>query len=504
MSDSSIENNSKNSGGSDENTDQSKSRKHTTMISSYDREELQNKMEKIANHSTSYFFLLCGLIAYKIFGKMQKLANQKYVQSVIHGEPADLATVDLFSNLVSAIAPLFGLLLDNIYPFRRRFSLYVIFAATIIFTSLSCVWAFPQSKTSFIAAISVHASADTFIAVVTQGVIAMKTKMDLEVYDLNKLIESMKTPEELEREKSETKNDRSRRRFATPRDQIGLRLYTFYTVFKAFFEGISSIIGGLIVQYVSIKLVYLIAATPGLFLILVIYLIKEPKEDTMYANNQNLMQTTKSFFTVFFAPMVILPAILKLLTKAIPDPGDAINFILVNQGGWSYAQLGGLNAMAVPIVAYTVNKLSSLTKGSGFEFLFMIGILSFGWSQLFEIPLIFTSIPFILFFISYIFLIVLNFAADLLTITSLFGRFNTLIPDGFESTGANILNSLIELADAVSLYGTKRELDYFGVVNGYYSRIKGPLIINYALSIITCFICPFFLLGGSRSQPKKN
>ena len=482
-----------------------KTREHATVITDYDQDELQSRMERIKKHSTSYFYLLCGLIASGIFGKMQKLANQKYVQSVIHGEPADLATVDLFSNLVSAIAPLLGYLVDNIYPFRRRFSLYLIVAGVIASASLVFVGTFSQSKASFIAAISIHASAGSFMSVVTQGVIALKTKMDVTVFDMKEQIEGMKGSQEQEKGRSVSHVDGSAPKVVVSRDRIGIRLYTFYTVFSSFFEGISSIIGGFIVEYVPIKVVYLIASSTGILLVLfIIFYVKEPKEEKMFSERKDLLVTIKNFFKVFFAPLVILPAILKLLTNAIPDPGDAISFILVNQGGWTYAQLGEVNALAVPIVAYAVFKLSKFRKASSFQVLFLAGILSFGWSQLVEIPLIFTNIPVLLFLVCYFLVVILSFISELFTTTSLFGRFNALIPDGFESTGANILNSLVDLAGALSLYGTKRELDYYGVVNGYYSRIKGPLIINFALSIITCFICPFFLLGGAKSQSKRT
>ena len=479
------------------------SQEYFTSITAEDQNELQSRMEKVKKHSTSYFYLLCGLIASGLFNKMQGLGNLKYVQSVLHGEPSDLATVDLFSNLVSAIAPLLGFLLDNVYPFRRRFSPYLIFAGVVASASLICVGAFQQSKASFIAAVSINACVGAFMSVVTQGVIVLKTKMDVQVFDMKEKIESLRESDEGERFPSPV--DGSTTEVVLSRDRIGIRLYTFYTVFTALVEGISSIIGGLTVQFVPIKIVYLIASSTGVLLtIYIICLVKEPKESNMFSESKNLVLTLKNFFKVFFAPLVIFPVLMKLMANAVPDVSDAISFILINQGGWTYGQLGGVNALAVPIVSTAVFLLSKFRKTARFQLLFLVGILSFGWSQLFEIPLILTNIPVAFFLVCYFLVTILQFVSAFFTTTSLFGRFNALIPDGFESTGANILNSLIEVANALSLYVGKKELEYFGVVNGYYSRIKGPLAINLALAIITCFLCPLFLMGGVRQQSKKN
>ena len=146
--------------------------------------------------------------------------------------------------------------------------------------------------------------------------------------------------------------------------------------------------------------------------------------------------------------------------------------------------------------------LQKFRKTSTFELLFLIGTLSTAYSRLVEIPQMFTWIPNYVFLTSFVSQAIFTTLSDFFTTIPIFGRLNTLIPDGFESTGANILNSLITLAGSISLVGTKTELQYFGVVNGYYGRLKTPLMINLAASVFVGFICPLFLIKRSTAAKK--
>ena len=466
----------------------------------YKEGELQSKVKNLEKSSQSYFLLLCALIFTTLFSGMNGLASQKFIQSVLHGEPSDLATADLYSNLVTAAAPIFGYLLDNFYPFRLRIGPYLVFASLVASLSHIYVWAFPQSKASYISALSVKACASTFVTVITQGLIVLKTKMDVELFDLKEELEGLKGPPE-QRERRLSHVDGAAPQRIVKRDRIGIRLYTIYTIYTSMFEGLSTIFGGFIVDNVPIKLVYLLSASPGIIVTgLIIFYLKEPKEKKWFSESQDLLLTIKSFFKVFFSPLILLPAILKLITSVVPDASDAIRFILINQGGWTYSQLGSVTALAALVVVIVIIKLRNFRQTSSFEFLFLVGTLSTAYTRVTEIPQIFTSIPVPAFIAAFSLQAVFSTFSQLFTTIPLFGRFNTLIPDGFESTGANIMNSLIEISGSLSLYGTKKELEYFGVVNGYYSRVKGPLALNLAISIITCFICPFFLMGRVKSK----
>ena len=132
-----------------------------------------------------------------------------------------------------------------------------------------------------------------------------------------------------------------------------------------------------------------------------------------------------------------------------------------------------------------------------------MGILATGYAKLIEIPQMFTTIPLYVFLASFFSQSIFASISDFFTTIPIFGRLNTLIPDGFESTGATIVESLIALSGSISLYGTKKELEYYGVVNGYYDRLRNPLVVNAALCVLISYFCPLFLVD-LRKKGKKS
>ena len=474
------------------------SKENPTIISkpsSKPREsELESKIKKLTKYSNSYFVLLLALMITDVFKEMSSSADQKYIQSILHGEASDLATVDLFSTLTNSAAPIFGYHLDNFYPFSCRIGPYSVFACLAASLSMASVAVFPQSKSSFIALISINAFSVTFINVITQGLLVLMTKLDVEIFDLKRNLERIKAMNEGQRRLKKTKRGSNKR--VVERDQIGIRLYMTYSIYSAIFKGVVTMLSGLIVDNIPIQTVYLISASPGLLATIIVLLFgREPKEKEWHSKSQNLVQTLKSFLKVFFSPLILLPAILKLITNMIPDAQEAIRFILINQRGWSFTALGAVEAVEGLAILLVVLQLKKLTQVLRFEIIFLLGTLAIGYSRLVEMPQMFPGLPIYVVLASITFQAVFMSLADLFTTIPLFGRFNTLIPAGFESTGANIMNSLIGLGGPLSLYGTKKELQYFRVVNGYYGRLKQPLALNLMVSVIICFVCPLFLTG---------
>ena len=241
--------------------------------------ELQKKIKKLQKQSNSYMLLVYALVFANVFKGLGGVANQKFIQSILEGEATDLATVDLFSKLTSVISPVFGYLMDNFYPFRYRIGPYLVFASLVSSLSLATVWAFPQSQRSFITAVTINACSLAFVDVITQGVIVMKTKMDVELFDLN---EELKEMAELPREEGRRRlshTDGSLPERMAERDRIGIRLFTAYAIYLGISGGIFKILSGVIVDNIPIRNVYLLQASPGVLVtFFVLFLLKEAKE----------------------------------------------------------------------------------------------------------------------------------------------------------------------------------------------------------------------------------
>ena len=326
----------------------SESKTITTARVFYKQEELviKKELKSLQRYSKSYLRLVFALIASTVFSSLGPLANQKYIQTKLFGEPSDLATVDLFSGIMSSISPIFGYFVDNFYPFKKRIGPYLVIAFLLGSMSQFSIWALRQSKRSFIVAISLYAASNTFTAVLVQGLLVLKTKLDVKIFDLKEDLRYLKKHQK-GRDKASRLSTAGLQHNAT-RDSIGIRLYTLYSIYTLFLEGFSSVLSGYLIDHIPVEQVYLISALPGVFLILFIFIaFREPTEKKRFAEGGKLVETLKQFGAVFFQPMLFLPIALKLLTKMVPDTTEAIKFILINKGGWSYSKFGQVSAINV-------------------------------------------------------------------------------------------------------------------------------------------------------------
>ena len=304
----------------------------TRLNQHHEKSMIEAQISKIKRYTNSYYMVLWSLMLTGLLNGLGVLANQKYIQTVLSGEASDLATVDLFANIMSSVAPLFGYLMDVFYPFKIRIAPFLILAYLVGSLSLISIWAFPHSKTSFVIILSINAASTTFVTVITQALIVLKTKLDIQLFDEQENLREIE--KNIVGQKRVSNLGSAALERMAKRDRIGIKLYTIYSVFNALFQGLSSVFSGFIVDNFDIHLFYLISAIPGICIILfVLIVLREPKEEKWFAEGQDLLLTIKSFFKVFFSPLIFLPAVLKLLTKMIPDVGEAIRFILINQGG---------------------------------------------------------------------------------------------------------------------------------------------------------------------------
>ena len=463
---------------------------------SFDKSEqvlLQKRIKSLQKYSKSYLQLICALIASSLFSSLEPLANQKYIQTRLYGQPSDLATVDLFSSTMSSMSPLFGYLVDNFYPFKKRIGPYLVFAYLVGSVAQYSIWAFKQSKSSFILAISINEASNAFVKVLSQGLLVIKTKMDVEIFDLKEELKNLKKDKNWVEERKRVATGRLQH--SAKRENIGIRLYTIFSIYTIFFQGASAVLAGYLIDSLSVEAVYLVAALPGLCMVLfILTALRERSQKKKFSGGRaKLFGTIKQFVGILFHPMLFLPIFLKLLTRMVPDSTEAIKFILINKGGWSYSKFGQVTAVNAFLATFVVIVLQKVPRNSSFEKLFLAGILATGYARLIEIPQMFPSIPLYLFFASFFSQSIFACISDLFTTIPIFGRLNTLVPDGFESTGATVVESLIAASGAVSLFGTKKELEYFGVVNGYYERLKAPLVVNAALCVLISYVCPLFL-----------
>ena len=484
-----------------------KSRAHTMVTNNQvSKEEIEEEIKILQGYSTSYFILIWTLIVGCLFGNLLGLGNTKYIQSKLHGQPSDLATLDLFTNLVTLAAPIGALLMDNFYIFKKKIGPYLFLTQTFEGVCVLCVGLFDPNLESFIFLLSCRAVGGAFNGAIIQGILAHKTQLDIQILDLKEYLRYADRPDfDLETE-ALSEGGLALREL---RDKAGIKVYTIWTLYSALFGGFSSIWCGFAVDKIPIEKVYIMASIPYFLIALITLVIfKEETQESWFPENKNAFVAAKKFSRVIFSPLLLLPIVLQLLGNLTPQTSDAITFIMTNEAGWSFTNLGLANAANVAIITAVVLSLERFRETSTFRMLLLMGTFCLALGRLTTIPLMYPELDLKIFMVFYVLNSMFNELSNIFTVIPIFGRLNSMLPKGFESTGANILDSMQTLAGSLSLMLSKKELNWFKVVNGYYERVNWPMAINFGYTVLICWLCPLFLLSTReivrKRRKKKN
>lgn len=201
-----------------------------------------------------------------------------------------------------------------------------------------------------------------------------------------------------------------------------------------------------------------------------------------------------SIFKILIRPSIIFPFIFTLLIGIIPRLNFASAYVLTNQLGWSYVEMSSNNLIFGLLYFTFLIILLNRIKKTNLKTLFFVGTVALA---LFSISnnafLIARTLPFeTIFAIQILGNVLSSLAADLPHI-SIIGRFSEACPKGLETTGITLLISLGNFGVISNGMLSKLEVDKFHAHNGYYERLKSPILINSLASIFLVFILPVFI-----------
>ena len=480
----------------------SKSRNTLSIKQNTTAQDIKEEIKELKKFSRSYFILLWCLIVKNAFNEILGLANTKYIQSKLHGQPSDLASLDFFTQLVRVGAPIGALLMDNYYPFKKKVGPYLVVAQILELISVGCVRLFDQTTNSFILLMSLRAIGGALTGAIVQGMLVYKTKMDIQILDLQEYLRYIDRPDFDLATEALSEGGLALRE---ERDKAGIKIYTIFTLYTALFGGFSSIWCGFAVDKMEIENAYFLATVPYIFITFVsLFILKEQTEPSHFPEGESVVEAAKKFKQVIFSPLLFLPIVLQILHNLAPDANEAIRFIMVYESGWTFSDLGLANAANAVIITAVVLGLQGFRETSTFRMLLLMGTFSMALSRLTHIPMMYPELDLNTFMVFYVLNAMFNQLSSIFTVIPIYGRLNTLLPKGFESTGANILNSILSMATSSSLIIAKKELIAFGVVNGYYDRVNWPMAINYGYTVIICWLCPIFLRSTKEISKKKK
>ena len=285
-------------------------------------QSIKEEIKSLKQFSKSYLILIWCLMIKSCFFVLLGLANTKYIQSKLHGQPSDLASLDFFTSLVTVAAPLGALIMDSYYPFKRKIGPYLIAAQVLEAISVACVGLFDQTTSSFILLMCLRAIGYGLTTTITQGLLAHKTKIDIQILDLEEYLRTMDRTGINDETGQASERGLSVRE---KRDRAGIKIYTMYTIYNALFHGLSDIWCGFAVDSLKIENVYLLATTPYIFITFVtVFILKEQPEPSSFPQGESVFEAAKKFKEVIFSPLLLYPITLLLLSNLTPDAGEAI------------------------------------------------------------------------------------------------------------------------------------------------------------------------------------
>ena len=68
------------------------------------------------------------------------------------------------------------------------------------------------------------------------------------------------------------------------------------------------------------------------------------------------------------------------------------------------------------------------------------------------------------------------------------------LPDGFETTSMSLVSGVFNIAILCSGYLLAREVEYFHVHEGYWNRLRKPIVLNMFLDLMLVMIGPLFFI----------
>ena len=189
------------------------------------------------------------------------------------------------------------------------------------------------------------------------------------------------------------------------------------------------------------------------------------------------------------------PFLLQIVFYMFPMPKAEYSFVLLGQAGWSF-NLYNITSFIGQVAGFGIVMAGVTSIGKWFKYNIIIAgsLILFALYMLVSCSVIFSG-NFGQTEYATIFTVsncMWNLCISLMFIT-ITGRISKFLPEGFESTGVTIIISCFNFSQTIGQYLGSVILQYYKVDDGYYSRLEGPQLIGFGLSILIIFACPLFL-----------
>ena len=474
-----------------------------------DQQSLQKKIRETKTFIRSYRdFLIITVIA-NAFGTFIFYSSLTYLKNIIKVSSAEYSQYDTFYSLPHIFKPVYGWITDCFYPFGYRIKSYVTLMSVIHVSLYTFIIITGPSYLGFTVCLTLIHGSDIFINSMAEGATVIKTKLEAKLYRLEDTYISLyggvhDTDEDEDHRK--VLDEAQERMTESEKDQKNMKNFGFFTVFQRALYSTMMILAGWITDHFNISISFVLANFGSVFLIIyVAFFFKEKKAKRALLGRKEITSGFKTFMKIMIAPKMFFPFILFALLTCIPYLYNASYYILQNKAGWSNTLIGVVDALYSYVNTIIVTLILNQKKGISLTRMFLLAVIFLGASQ---VLLTFAVLPDSFNFITGVVAMTLVYgffySSNQLSQIPLVGKISQKLPEGFESSGTNLITGVTKMFTSIGKWLAAVELQAMDVGNGYYERIKSPLIYNIIYITGLSLIAPLLLMSRTARFQKNG
>ena len=370
--------------------------------------------------------------------------------------------------------PIWGFMSDSFNFFGYRFKGHFMIMSLVTCTIASSLMVFPKPSIEvLVMTLTLHSLACSYIDALAEGISAMVTKYNERIVALR--IDS-------DHEKADS-----------------LKSFGLFNSLRGISRSIMMFVGGFVVEKThNSHLFYsgMILASYPLFLCLVVFFVfKEDKNPIFFRGCDHFIQGLKKTARSVINKEALLPLVILVFYRLLPQLGQAYTYVLLSRGGWSFSRFntssfcGALLTNLALLFGFT--KLGKYVK---YNLLITTGLIMLGMNIMLSSSVLYAQ-HYDPFWYSVFWVLVtsmLNLSMALMLVTVV-GRLSRLLPEGFESTGVTVIISINNISNSTGRFFSSVLLNTYAVKDGYFERLREPQEIVLTLSVLLIAICPLFV-----------
>ena len=477
--------------------------KTSTVVSTTEKQQVLKQIQETKSYIKSNKHYLIMVVIANAFGTFIYFGNLNYLKNTLKVTASEFTQFDFYYSIPPVFKLLYAWISDSFYPFGYRIKGYVtLMASTHVLMYLYIIFMRPGPVGYTVCLVVVH-TVDRFITSMAEGVTVMTTKLEAKLEKLQKrlleLNNDITSENFIDNANKQVKKVTEGGQITTEeKDQKNMRNFGTFIIFMRFLYSSMMIVAGWIADHYSIEVIFILANFGSLTLLVYItFFFSEKKMKRVTVEGTQLCTIISKFAKLILSPIMILPIILYGMMLCTPYVFDAGVYILTKKAGWSNTMLGfvdNLYSLFNTILIYT---LLHKRKGMKFETMFTIGVLFLAFSQVLLVFAMFPGVfPSWLIIIAMVVVSSFYNAAGNLTEIPIVGKISRKLPEGFESTGTNLITGMTKFFLSFSKMFAAKELKTYHVYSGYYERIKSPVLINVGYGLFLSLIAPFMIFGS--------